>query len=73
MSPIPRTQRTLLSCPVCGCRELRSDEVFDRSAVLLLTECPRCEHRVLECFASLPRAPLRAGWRGAEARSAAVA
>jgi hypothetical protein len=70
MSPVPRALRNFQACPVCGCSELRSDEVFDRSAVLLLTECPRCEHRMLERFASLPRAPLRAGWRGAEARSA---
>jgi hypothetical protein len=72
MNDVHRASRTLLACPVCGCADLRTDEVFDRSAALLLTECPRCEHRVLERFASLPRAPLRAGWRGAEARSAAA-
>jgi hypothetical protein len=71
MSHVRRALRALQECPVCGCAELRTDEVFDRSAALLLTECPRCEHRVLECLATLPRAPLRAGWRGAEARSAA--
>jgi hypothetical protein len=72
MSPVQHAPRAHQACPVCGCGELRSDEVFDRSAALLLTECPRCEHRVLERFATLPRAPLRAGWRGAEARSAAA-
>lgn len=70
-SPAHAPSRALAACPVCGCAELRSDEVFDRSAALLLTECPRCEHRVMERFASLPPVPLRAGWRGAEARSAA--
>jgi hypothetical protein len=72
MSAAPRAPRTFQACPVCGCGELRSDEVFDRSAAVLLTECPRCEHRVMERFASLPRVPLRAGWRGAEARSSAA-
>jgi hypothetical protein len=41
-------------CPVCGCRELRTDEVVDRG-LLLLTECPRCEHRAVERVPSLPR------------------
>lgn len=72
MSHVHRAERALRACPVCGCAELRTDEVFDRSAALLLTECPRCEHRVMERFATVPRAPLRAGWRGAEARSAAA-
>ena len=35
-------------------RELRSDEVFDRG-LLLLFECPRCEHRAVERVPSLPR------------------
>jgi hypothetical protein len=42
-------------CPVCGCGELRSDEVQDRGA-LLLTECPRCEFRMVERGAGLARA-----------------
>jgi hypothetical protein len=41
-------------CPVCGCSELRSDEVYDRG-LLLLTECPRCEHRTALRVPSLPR------------------
>ena len=41
-------------CPVCGCSELRSDEVYDRG-LLLLTECPRCEHRAALRVPSLPR------------------
>jgi|GEM_PF-5945483 len=71
MSHATRALRALHACPVCGCAELCTDEVFERGGALLLTECPRCEHRVLERFASPPRAPLRAGWRGAEARSVA--
>lgn len=71
MNDVQRGSRPGAACPVCGCAGVRRDEVFDRSGALLLTECPRCEHRVVERFASVPRAPLRAGWRGAEARSAA--
>jgi hypothetical protein len=66
----PGAPRAFRACPVCGCGALHTDEVFDREGVGLLTECPRCEHRVFERFAAVPRAPLRAGWRGAEARSA---
>lgn len=36
--------RTTTRCVVCGCREVRTDEVLDRGWVLL-SECPRCEHR----------------------------
>jgi hypothetical protein len=36
--------RSLGRCPVCDFRELRTDEVFHRG-LLLLAECPRCEHR----------------------------
>lgn len=41
-------------CPVCGCSDLRSDEVYDRG-LLLLTECPRCEHRSAQRMPSQPR------------------
>jgi hypothetical protein len=45
MSPVLRTvERTALPCPVCGCSEVRSDEVLD-TAWLWLGECPRCDHR----------------------------
>jgi hypothetical protein len=57
--------RILSRCPVCGCSELRSDEVFDRG-LAALTECPRCEFRVVERSARLPRAPLRVEWELAE-------
>jgi predicted Zn-ribbon and HTH transcriptional regulator len=36
--------RTLVRCRVCGFSEVRTDEVVDRGLVLL-AECPRCEHR----------------------------
>jgi hypothetical protein len=36
--------RTLTRCLVCGFGEVRTDEVVDRGLVLL-AECPRCEHR----------------------------
>ena len=36
--------RTLTRCRVCGSSEVRTDEVSDRGLVLL-HECPRCEHR----------------------------
>jgi hypothetical protein len=48
----------LSHCPVCGCAELRQDEVFDRGA-LRLTECPRCEFRIAERSAGLGRPALR--------------
>jgi hypothetical protein len=57
-------------CPVCGCSELRSDEVLDRGA-LLLTECPRCEFRRVERGAGLPRPALRVARPAAEDSAAA--
>jgi hypothetical protein len=45
-------------CPVCGCGELRIDEVHDPERALLI-ECPRCEHRRMESLAPVLRAPLR--------------
>ena len=36
--------RTVTKCIVCGCTEVHTDEVKDRGWVLL-SECPRCEHR----------------------------
>ena len=36
--------RTPTRCPVCGLAEVRIDEVVDHG-VVLLAECPRCEHR----------------------------
>ena len=36
--------RTVSRCLVCGCKEVRSDEVHDRGWVLL-AECARCDHR----------------------------
>jgi len=39
-----RLGRTLTRCVVCGFAEVRTDLVFHRG-VLLLHECPHCEHR----------------------------
>ena len=39
--------RTLRRCLVCGSNEVRTDEVVDLG-VVLLSECPRCEHRWTE-------------------------
>jgi uncharacterized Zn finger protein len=50
-------------CPVCGCGELRSDEVLD-SDRMLLVECPRCEHRRTERL--VVRAALRIAWDAGE-------
>jgi hypothetical protein len=50
---LPSALRTLTRCLVCGSREVRTDEVVDRG-VLLLNECPRCDHR----WTRPPLAPL---------------
>ena len=39
-----RVTRTVTRCLVCGSSEVRTDEVIDRG-VVMLAECPRCEHR----------------------------
>jgi hypothetical protein len=39
--------RTVTRCLVCGFTEIRTDEVVDRG-VVLLAECPRCDHRWTE-------------------------
>jgi hypothetical protein len=44
---LPRALRTLRRCLVCGFSEVRTDEVSERG-VLLLNECPRCDHRWTE-------------------------
>jgi hypothetical protein len=36
--------RSLTRCLICGFTEVRTDEVVD-GGVVLLAECPRCEHR----------------------------
>lgn len=41
---LPSVERTLIRCLVCGCSEVRTDEVIDRGWVFL-AECPRCDHR----------------------------
>ncbi len=44
---LARPLRTLSCCLVCGSREVRTDEVIDHG-VVLLSECPRCQHRWTE-------------------------
>jgi len=46
--------RTLVRCLVCGSREVRTDEVVNRG-VMLLAECPHCQHRWTE--AAIPALP----------------
>jgi len=65
--------RTLSRCPVCGCAEVRTDEVIDRG-LWFLAECPRCEHRWTSRAPIAPgAAPYQAGGveRAREAASAA--
>jgi len=61
-----RALRTLVRCRVCGFLEVRTDEVVDRG-LLLLAECPRCEHRFTV------RTALARPLRVAPARAAEVA
>ncbi len=65
---LPIVHRTLTRCLVCGCSEVRTDEVVDRG-VVLLAECPRCEHRWTERRAEVLSGPTRTAL--AEARVAA--
>jgi len=37
---------TPIVCLLCGCPDMHSDEVSD-NGILLLGECPRCDHRFL--------------------------
>ncbi len=60
MQPI---QRTLTRCLVCGFAEVRADEVVAHG-VVLLAECPRCEHRWTARLAGEPaHPPLRSAVR----------
>ncbi len=44
------TVRTPTRCRVCGCDEVRTDDVLDQGW-LQLAECPRCDHRWTSCGA----------------------
>ena len=63
---LPGALRTLRRCLVCGFSEVRTDEVVERG-VLLLNECPRCDHRWTE----RPLASAASVVRSAEASAAA--
>ena len=41
---IPTVLPPSVRCRVCGCGEVRTDEVMNGEA-LFLAECPRCDHR----------------------------
>jgi len=55
---LPRALRTLRRCLVCGFGEVVTDEVVDRG-VVLLAECPRCDHRWTEKLPASPPALVR--------------
>ncbi len=63
---LARALRTLTRCLLCGFREVRTDEVIDRG-LLLLNECPRCDHRWTE----RPLAPAVSALREVESPAAA--
>lgn len=44
MESLSTVTRTTVRCLVCGCGEVRTDEVLERGLVLL-AECRRCSHR----------------------------
>jgi hypothetical protein len=44
MQTLNAATRTVTRCIVCGFAEVRTDEVVDRGLVVL-SECPRCDHR----------------------------
>ena len=50
---------TVSHCPVCGCMELRCDEVLHFGRMLLI-ECPRCLHRSTERVSGVPPMVVRA-------------
>ena len=77
MQTLTAATRTLTRCAVCGFAEVRTDEVIDRG-VVVLSECPRCEHRATwrvpaydPAQVSWPeRAPMAGAGRAEEAEAA---
>jgi len=65
-----RAFRTLSRCLICGFTEVRTDEVIDRG-VVLLSECPRCEHRWTEGPLAQPKAVVKASFTHREEVNAA--
>jgi hypothetical protein len=59
MRSLRRPTRTLTRCLVCGCSEVRTDEVVE-GGLVLLGECPRCEHRFTQPLTGA-RQPARVG------------
>jgi len=59
---IPTLFPPSIACRVCGCGEVRTDEVMNGEA-LFLAECPRCDHRWTQALREEPvlaRVPTRA-------------
>ena len=56
---LPMLLRTVRRCRVCGFSEIRTDEVVE-GGIVLIAECPRCDHRFTQRIAPEPARPLRA-------------
>lgn len=56
---LPEPSRTVRRCRVCGFAEMRSDEVVE-GGIVVLAECPRCEHRFTLRAAPVPARRVRA-------------
>ena len=67
---LPMLLRAVRRCRVCGCCEIRTDEVVE-GGIVLLAECPRCEHRFTQRIAPAPSLSPRA--RAAAVREIAPA
>jgi hypothetical protein len=60
---LPGLWRSVRRCRVCGFAELRTDEVVERG-IVLLAECPRCEHRFTLRVAAAPASARRVRAQG---------
>jgi transcription elongation factor Elf1 len=67
---LPSATRTLFRCLVCGSSEVRTDEVIDRG-VVLLAECPHCDHRWTRTLADVAPLSVRCASPVREVASAA--
>jgi len=61
---LPGLWRSVRRCRVCGFAEVRTDEVVE-GGIVLLAECPRCEHRFTLRVAAAPAHALRVRAKGA--------
>ena len=67
---LPAVWRNVCRCRVCGFSEVRTDEVAE-GGIVLLGECPRCDHRWTQRIAPPPARSVRA--RAAPVREIAPA